>query len=195
MTGLYVGLALRLFVAIILIAAAVAKVGRGDVFAEAIARFELLPERWVVPVASLLPGVELLLGLALAVGVSVLPVAVAVAVLLAVFGAAIAINLMRGRRFDCGCGLRSADMGWGHVARNVVLAALALGVAFEPVVFGLTTSSLRHTPPIRELLAVPLGVVLLCMCERLVAPLRASLAAMPASVSRRNGASSSTMGA
>ena len=47
-------------------------------------------------------------------------------VLMAAYGAAIAANLVRGRSWiDCGCG--SGDqLTWGLVARNAVLAGLAI---------------------------------------------------------------------
>jgi hypothetical protein len=57
--------------------------------------------------------------------------------LLIVYAAALATNLLRGRRqIDCGCGLSGAAGGeqplsWWLVARNVVLASLA-GLASLP---------------------------------------------------------------
>jgi phosphatidylglycerophosphate synthase len=73
----------------------------------------------------LLPIAELLIGSALLLGNR--PAApLAAIVLLLVFAAAMAINIMRGRRhIDCGCGhagLRQ-ELGWAKVARNFGMAA------------------------------------------------------------------------
>ena len=58
------------------------------------------------------------------------PAALAAAALLAVFGLAITVNVLRGRtQIDCGCfrnGMKQR-IGWATVARNGVLTALALG--------------------------------------------------------------------
>jgi hypothetical protein len=50
------------------------------------------------------------------------------------FSAAIGVNLTRDRIFDCGCGGRTVPqlISWRHVAGNVVLVALAAGVAIAP---------------------------------------------------------------
>ena len=49
-----------------------------------------------------------------------------------VFATAVAVNLARGRRIDCGCAGISAprEITWGLVARDIVLAALVLWIAF-----------------------------------------------------------------
>ena len=53
----------------------------------------------------------------------------AAAVLFLIYGAAIAINLLRGRSYiDCGCGGAAHPLSWGLVVRNAVLAAAALAV-------------------------------------------------------------------
>jgi len=178
MAGLYAGLCARLLVAVILIVAAVGKLGRADAFTDAIGRYGLLPSSWVPTVASVLPAVELVLGLALALGILVAPVAAACAVLLAVFATAVAVSLMRGRRFDCGCGLGDPEISWMHVGRSAALTALAIVAALEPAVFSVTAGHVRNAPAGRDLLAVPFGVVLICVCGRLTGALRTSLTLM-----------------
>lgn len=73
------------------------------------------------------------------------------ALLLATYGLAMAINLLRGRRhIDCGCGFRTASLGrkadsgvrqllsgW-LLLRNLLLIMLALGIATGPVPRALT---------------------------------------------------------
>jgi Methylamine utilisation protein MauE len=52
---------------------------------------------------------------------------------LLVFATAIAINLLRGRVFDCGCaGAAPRTIGWSHVAVNVALAGIAAIIAVAP---------------------------------------------------------------
>jgi uncharacterized membrane protein YphA (DoxX/SURF4 family) len=166
-------LAVRWLLAVVLIVAGTAKLGRSDAFAEAISRYGLLPESVVLATATTLPVVELLLGILLAAGVLVAPVAIACACLFGIFAAAVAISLARGQSFDCGCGLGTdAEISWAHVARSTVLIALSGLVAAEPSVLALNTAHVPGAPTARELIAVPLGVILLCVASRLVEPLR-----------------------
>jgi len=80
-------------------------------------------------------GVEVVVAIALLAPARRAPGPVAAAAVLAVYGAAIAVNLARGRRhIDCGCvgpAVRRPISGW-LVARNAALAAAALA-AVAPV--------------------------------------------------------------
>ena len=59
--------------------------------------------------------------------------------LLAAYAAAIAVNLVRGRRFiDCGCGGAAQPLSGGLVARNAVLIAIVLLALAEPGVRALS---------------------------------------------------------
>jgi putative oxidoreductase len=99
-------------------------------FALAVYRFHLVPEVLVNAVAIYLPWLEAVCAVCLwfvpKYRVAALWI---VLVLLAVFTSAIAINLLRGSAFGCGCfGSSSTDtpMSWMNVARNVGLVLLAL---------------------------------------------------------------------
>lgn len=170
---LVVTLAGRWLLAAVLVAAAVAKLGQAGPFGEAIARYGLLP-RSVVPIAAkVLPVAELLLGAALAAGVLVAVAAVACGCLFGVFGTAVAVSLARGRRFDCGCGLSAdAEITWWHVGRSALLAGLGVLIALEPAVLAINAGHVEGAPATNELVAVPLGVLLLCITWRLIAELR-----------------------
>lgn len=166
-------LAVRWLLAVMLIVAAIAKLGRSDAFAEAISRYGLLPNSLVPIAAKGLPVVELLLGILLAVGVLVTPAAIGCACLFGVFAAAVTISLARGQSFDCGCGLGTdVEISWSHVARSTVLVGLSVLVAVEPAVLAINASHVGGAPAARDLIAVPLGVLLLCVSWRLVEPLR-----------------------
>lgn len=101
-------------------------------FRAAIEGYALLPARAVGPAALGFTGLEAALALALVApigwGVRV-PALGAAAGLFALYGAAIAINLARGRReIDCGCSGPAARIplsGW-LLARNAILVGAAL---------------------------------------------------------------------
>jgi uncharacterized membrane protein YphA (DoxX/SURF4 family) len=166
-------LAARWLLAVILITAGMAKLGHIGTLTETVARYGVLPGSASRLTAQTLPSVELLLGIMLAGGVFVTPVATACAVLFGAFAAAVALNLMRGHSFDCGCGLGAkADISWAHVGRSIAFLVLGVFVASEPAALAVTVAHTQQVPPARELIAVPFGVVLLCVSWRLAGALR-----------------------
>jgi hypothetical protein len=118
----------RLVLAAVFALAAIAKLRSLDEFIGVVHNYRVLPEPLVRPVAYALPPLEAVVALALlaepAHGVG----ALAAGVLLAVFGLAMAVNLVRGRlEIDCGCFAATLRqrISWSLVARNVVLIGLA----------------------------------------------------------------------
>ena len=119
----------RVCVGLVFLLAAVQKAQHWKILSGVIANYRLLPRILVIPAAALLPPLELALGLLLLVGVAQDWAALGTVLLLAVFAAAMAINLRRGRtHIDCGCGqsFLKQSLSWTLVARNAVLAALLL---------------------------------------------------------------------
>jgi len=109
------------------------KAGDFGKFRAAVVGYALLPERFASVTAVVLASCEASLGVAL-----VTPAAfglrgaalVASATLLALYGAAIAVNLARGRRdIECGCAGPAARQPLSEwlLARNALLVAMALG--------------------------------------------------------------------
>lgn len=101
-------------------------------FRSAVANYRLLPPELVTAVAVLLPFAEIGAAALLAAGVFTMVVGAALAVLLIGFALAIAINLARGRVFDCGCAGSEAVpriISWWHVVTDLVLAAVAAVIA------------------------------------------------------------------
>jgi thioredoxin-related protein len=86
-----------------------------------------IPNVLVPAVSVILPLGELACSVALIVGASAWSGAFGALALLAIFIAAIIINLARGRTPDCHCfgRLHSEPVGWTTVARNAALAAFA----------------------------------------------------------------------
>lgn len=124
----------RFVLATVFAVAGAAKLGDRAAFAEAVAGYRLLPDRWAAAVARLLPPLELTAAALLAAGVATGPVAGALGALLVVFVAAVVANLARGRRIDCGCFGATVErrLSWWTVARNVALVVAAAVVVSDP---------------------------------------------------------------
>lgn len=108
------------------------KLAARDAFAGVVANYRLLPEALVMPAALALPCLEILVAAGLLVPAARSTAAVAACLLLLLFAGAMAINLLRGRSgIDCGCamGRLRERIGWPLVARNLLLAAVALALA------------------------------------------------------------------
>ena len=122
-----VALGCRWGIGLLLLQAAVPKALANDDFARAVHNYRLLP-RWLeLPIARGLPYSELVLGGALVVGLATRFAAALVAAMLLVFATAVARNLARGRRIDCGCYSATSPrtIGWPLVAEDMLLAAMA----------------------------------------------------------------------
>lgn len=123
----------KMFLALVLVAAAVPKLRHPDEFLGVVANYRILPSALVAPFAALLPWIELACAVALFIpATSVLAAGVA-AGLCASFALALAINIARGRtHIDCGCLRRPASksrIGSFHVARALGLVGIALFIA------------------------------------------------------------------
>lgn len=136
------GTGLRFLLGFVFLAASIPKIAARSEFELAVGNYRLLPQRLVAPFAALLPPIELACAAALFVGAAVPLIAVCVAFLLVLFGAAVAINLARGREIDCGCAGRVAPrrITWQLVGRNLVLAGAASLLAAAPPTSGVVFS-------------------------------------------------------
>jgi uncharacterized membrane protein YphA (DoxX/SURF4 family) len=134
-TGLEsVFLAFRFLLASVFIIAGVSKVRDRARLVKAIKDYRLLPERLATHVAFLLPRFEVVCGLLLLLGLAIPAVAAGVGGLALCFAGAVALNLIRGRRIECGCfGAATRSLiGWWTVARNLAIAGMSLAVALDP---------------------------------------------------------------
>lgn len=124
-----VQLVVRFALALVMADAARHKLADPARFREAVVRYEILPPALAGMFAAVVPFAEIALAVLIACGLVLPSAGVALAALLAVYAAAIAVNVRRGRRdLDCGCtGPASATpVSVALVARNVMLAAAAL---------------------------------------------------------------------
>ena len=105
------------------------KLAAFGVFAATLDDYRLVPRTLVRIVAGLVVCIELIIAFCLIVPATRSAALVASAVLLSIYAAAIAINLVRGRRhIDCGCmgpAGRQTLSGW-LIARNLVVALIAV---------------------------------------------------------------------
>jgi uncharacterized membrane protein YphA (DoxX/SURF4 family) len=126
-----IALGIRASLGLIFVVAGAAKLTAPNRFARAIGAYGLLPRRAIPVLARALPLLEIATGTLLLARPAAGLAALAAAALLAGFAVAVALNLARGRRFDCGCaGLSgSRTISWTLVARNVLLAGAATFVA------------------------------------------------------------------
>lgn len=121
-------LVIRFYIAIVFIRAGFIKLADLAEFRLAVANYRILPAGLANTAAVAVPLLEVTAGLLLLLGVLPGIVAAILAALLLCFSAAIAVNLARGRVFDCGCGGGIAPrlINWRHVMINLMLAALAV---------------------------------------------------------------------
>lgn len=117
---------------LLLAAAAWHKWASFDRFVAILRDYRLLPAHLARPAAAMVVAAETALALGWLSGVMASRTAVVTAGMFSVYGAAIAVNLLRGRvHISCGCGLGGSPDGghllsWTLVLRNAVLAGLAL---------------------------------------------------------------------
>jgi uncharacterized membrane protein YphA (DoxX/SURF4 family) len=138
----------RLLLGAVWAVAGTAKLADREESREAVVRFDLLPDRGARFAGTLLPYLELMLGLSLLSGFGTGAAASGSALLLLVFTAAILANLARGRKVQCHCfgQLGRSTLGPGAVLRNLLLFSLAVLLA--------TTSPPSDLPPILYLPAI-----------------------------------------
>jgi uncharacterized membrane protein YphA (DoxX/SURF4 family) len=125
----------RFVLATIFVLASVAKLARRSEFADAVRNYRLVPRGASEYVSRTLPTVELLVGVFLFLGLEIRAVSALAALCLLVFIIAITVNLLRGRRIDCGCfGLvTESHLSWFSAGRNALLLSAALLVVSRPV--------------------------------------------------------------
>lgn len=113
--------------ALILLSAAWHKFSEPNAFLAALAGYRLVPTPLLGAMQRAIPVIEALLGASLLVPLSRHAALYGAAGLVALYGLAMAINLLRGRSYiDCGCGGSGQPLSWGLVVRNGLIAAAAV---------------------------------------------------------------------
>ena len=119
----------RVLLGVVFLAAGITKLPHLRQFRTTVSNFEILPASLVSPATWLLPTAETLLGLLLVwTPPNVLTTWSAIC-LLGSFTAAVALNLLRGRRhFSCGCFGGGRPIDWWLVGRNAGFVCIALAL-------------------------------------------------------------------
>jgi len=115
--------------------AAVHKLADAKAFADSLAAYRLLPQRLTPFLGRVLPIAEIALAVGLLFGRTQAIAGALGGLLLVAYGAAIAVNLGRGRReLDCGCLAfgRGARLSGALVWRNALLAIASFVIALAP---------------------------------------------------------------
>ena len=118
----------RVILTAIFLVASVPKIIAPHEFAVAVFRYLLLPDAAINLMAIFLPWIELVAAIAILIPRTSAAAAAIFVVLLAVFTAAISIDLVRGINISCGCFTLDADagpIGWWEVARDIGFLAVA----------------------------------------------------------------------
>lgn len=119
---------IRILLGAMLVFSGSLKIVDPEAFGSVIARYDILPEIIVAYAALLVPALEVLAGLFLLVGCKVRASAFIGMLLMIAFFFFISVNLVRGRRFDCGCfnvGILGLDF----------YESVSLWLAFRNVIF------------------------------------------------------------
>jgi uncharacterized membrane protein YphA (DoxX/SURF4 family) len=126
---------LRGIVGLVFILAAISKIIDPGGFATSIINYRLIPSDPAMLVATVLPWIEVLVGLGLICGLFVRGSSFLALVLLIVMTAAVFSALMRGLDISCGCFSQTPaaePIGWKKIGENVVLVALSFLIFRSP---------------------------------------------------------------
>lgn len=99
---------------------------RSGTFRADLANYRLLPGVVVPAAALVLPWLELALGSGLIVGYRPTVLLLGAVFLLIAFTTGMTINLLRGRRINCGCRGAERPIGWGLVSSNAAMIGAGL---------------------------------------------------------------------
>ncbi len=118
----------RILVGVLLLFAGIPKIFDPPAFGAVIMQYEIIPGPLVPYAAILLPYIEILIGMNLVIGFRLKATSLIGMTLMAAFIYGIAINLYRGRTFDCGCFnfetlgfIISEEIGPLSIVRNAVM--------------------------------------------------------------------------
>lgn len=118
----------RVFLGVLFVVISIDKIADPAAFARSISDYRIVTGTPAMVLATVLPWVELLCGLALAFGILLRGSSLLIGSLLIVFTFAVASALLRDLDISCGCFTQdpSADrIGWLKIGENIVLLALA----------------------------------------------------------------------
>ncbi|MCX7610082.1 MAG: DoxX family membrane protein [Ignavibacterium sp.] len=138
----------RVFLAFIFIYAGIEKISNLAAFSQSIQNYRLLPVEVINLFAITIPWIELICGLLLLFGISVRENSLIISSLLFVFTLAVAISMIRGLNFDCGCFGKPSPIGWKKLGENSLM--LILGILLFIYDSKIFIFSSKSTNPLNE---------------------------------------------
>lgn len=124
----------RLVLGLVFVIASADKLHDPAPFAASIANYRIMPPTAGLLVATVLPWIEVMCGLALIFGIALRGSSLLLASLLVVFTAAVISGLLRGLDISCGCFTQdpsASKIGWQKVGENTGLLLLAVLLFFS----------------------------------------------------------------
>jgi len=140
----YLILILRVVLGCVFIVASIEKAANPASFTVSIDNYKLLPHAVAAVIATVLPWIELLCGLALVFGVRTGGGALLSSMMLGVFTIAVVSALLRGLDISCGCFTQDPNVGkvgWLKVGENLLLILASIFLLFST---GVRFSIERH---------------------------------------------------
>lgn len=122
----YILLSARVILAFVFIYAGGSKISDPASFSQSIQNYRLFPIEVINFFAITLPWVEMIAGLLLLFGIKVKENSLILTSLLFVFTFAIAISMIRGLNFDCGCFGKPSPIGWQKLGENLLMILLGI---------------------------------------------------------------------
>lgn len=130
----YVVWTARVFLGLTLVVAAIDKAADPSAFVVSVANYDLLPAVLLSTVATILPWIELVTGLAIMFGILTRGGAFLALILFSFFTLAVLIALARGLDISCGCFSQDPEVGkigWYKVAENIGLMIVSAFLFFS----------------------------------------------------------------
>lgn len=128
----WIELATRWILGLTFIYASFYKIASPDDFAKIVYGYNLFPEIFINLIAIIIPFLEVIAGLALIIGIYPRSAAVIINALLLAFITALAINLIRGHEFDCGCFSAGQSeypgASWVMLVRDLIFFVLGMQI-------------------------------------------------------------------
>jgi uncharacterized membrane protein YphA (DoxX/SURF4 family) len=136
----------RFAAGLILILASLDKLGGAEKFSKMVENYHALPAELVPLAAVVIPWLEFFTGLCLALGYKTRGASLIFSILMAVYTAALSVNLMEGVDMNCGCfSMESTEKisGW-TVARDLGFLSLGLVCLFAARTYAALDSFLKE---------------------------------------------------
>lgn len=118
----------RIFLGMILIVVSIDKIADPLAFAKSISDYRLVTGPSAIVLATVLPWMELLTGMAILFGLFLRGSSLLAGAILSIFSLAVVTALVRGLDINCGCFTQDPDtakIGWMKISENAILLSIS----------------------------------------------------------------------